>query len=228
MTGHQPGQPGTFFRRPPTRSLADHARAEFYGLYFRLRLLPLADEVLSPEVERLGQSFDDIAFLNLAAELLEMASELLAKGHTDPAAVISGALLTDHVHRLALRHGVPLVVDGRPKRAETLNADLVNVRAYNGLMGENVASCLQLTDDALHEREHRYDAQQVLMMMVNVRMYIQWTLPTGAVEQSALRSEPKVTKDMPPTEWFDAPRGERTQAAQNAESADSGRSEPPS
>jgi hypothetical protein len=97
---YQPDQPGTSFRRPPTPSVADVAPKEIYSLYVRSGL-PLGDEEVKAEVERLGHTLDDLGFLNLAAEFLEMASELLSNGHKDPAAAIAGAVLADHLHRLA-------------------------------------------------------------------------------------------------------------------------------
>jgi hypothetical protein len=198
---YRPGQPGTYFRRPLTPSVAAVARADIYALYVRSGL-PLGDEQVWAEIERLGESFDDLGFLNLAAEFLEMASELLSRGHKDPAAVIAGAVLTDHLHRLAARHSVPLVVDGQPKRAQALNDDLVEIRAYNRLQGDLVAPWLALADDAVHERYDRYDTEQALAMMAGVSMLLRWTVPLGAVEKSALGADSKVKDTTSPTGWF--------------------------
>jgi hypothetical protein len=201
---HVPGDPGTFFLRPPTPSFAAVARAEIYSLYVRSGL-PLGDEQVREEVESLGRLLDDLGFANLAAEFLEMASELLSHGHKDSAAVIAGAVLTDHLRRLAVEHELPLVVDGEPKPAGTLTTDLVKVRVYDRFQGERVATWLALRDDAVSGRYDRYDVEATLSMMAGVSQFLHWTLRLGAIDKSSLRYDPEASETASPTGWFATP-----------------------
>jgi hypothetical protein len=134
-----------------------------------------------------------------------MASELLSNGHKDPAAVIAGAVLTDHLHRLAREYGVPLVADGKPKRAETLNADLAEIGAYGRVYSHHeadIATWIALRDDAVHGRYDRYDAEQALAMMAGVVMLLRWTVSLGALEKSVFGRDPEELDTTSPTGWF--------------------------
>ena len=60
------------------------------------------------------------------ADFLEMAQHLLDEGYKDPAAVVAGSVLEEHLRQLCEKHKIDVVQDGseRPKKADTLNSEL--------------------------------------------------------------------------------------------------------
>jgi hypothetical protein len=70
------------------------------------------------------RSVEELIHADVFGDFLAMADELQKKGYKDPAAVIAGSVLEEHLRKLAERHGVSVAVTGRPKKADTVNADL--------------------------------------------------------------------------------------------------------
>ena len=80
------------------------------------------------------RTIEELIHADVFADFLEMASELVDKNYKDPAAVIAGSTLEEHLRSLAGRSGVAVESeDGKPRKADTLNADLVKAGVYNKL-----------------------------------------------------------------------------------------------
>lgn len=104
------------------------------------------------------------------SDFLEMSEHLLSEGYKDAAAVILGSALEEHLRQLCVRFGVsPTFVDrsGRnaPKRADTINADLCKVDAYNLLDQKAITSWLDLRNNAAHGNYGAYTAEQVRLTL---------------------------------------------------------------
>jgi hypothetical protein len=70
-----------------------------------------------------------------------MASELHEKGYKDPAAVIAGSVLEEHLRKLATKHEIMVEKpSGEPKKADALNADLTREELYSKLEQKNVTA----------------------------------------------------------------------------------------
>src|SRR6266404_128743 len=67
------------------------------------------------------QSFEELIHANLFSDFLEMAEYFLQEGYKDPAAVIAGGVLEEHLRKLCGKHGV--TIPAKPK-LDTMNADL--------------------------------------------------------------------------------------------------------
>jgi hypothetical protein len=115
---------------------------------------------------------EELVHADLFADFLEMASELLAKGYKDAAAVITGSVLEEHLRKLAGLNGVPIQAGAAHKKADTLNADLVKAGAYNKLEQKNVTAWLGLRNDAAHGKYGNYDEAQVQNFVDNVRDFL--------------------------------------------------------
>jgi hypothetical protein len=115
---------------------------------------------------------EELVHADVFADFLEMADELLKKGYKDAAAVIVGSVLEEHIRKLADRNGVATTVDGIPKKADTLNADLVKKTVYNKLEQKNVTAWLGLRNDAAHGHYDNYDQQQVGLMLQQVQAFL--------------------------------------------------------
>jgi len=111
------------------------------------------------------------------ADFVEMADHLLVEGYKDPAAVLLGSVLEEHLRKLAVKHGVPVdSIDksGRkiPKKADTLNADLQKVGVYNLLQQKSVTAWLDLRNKAAHGKYAEYSADQVKLMLAGLQVFL--------------------------------------------------------
>ena len=103
------------------------------------------------------------------SDFLEMAQHLLAEGYKDPAAVMAGSVLEEHLRQLCQKHGIPTETtkQGRPqpKKADALNSDLVKKGVYNRLDQKNVTAWLDLRNKAAHGKYEDYTKEQVSLML---------------------------------------------------------------
>lgn len=119
------------------------------------------------------EAVEGLIYAAVFDDMLDMASELLRTGYHDPAAVIAGSVLEEHLRKLAGKTGVPTTDDdGRPRKAERLNQDLAKAAAYNVLEQKTVTSLLDLRNKAAHGHYEQYDAQHVDLMLQNVRTFV--------------------------------------------------------
>ena len=68
------------------------------------------------------RTVEDLIHAGVFDDFLDMANELLAKGYKDPAAVLGGSVLEEHLRKLASRAGVAIASGDKPKRTDLLNA----------------------------------------------------------------------------------------------------------
>ena len=110
----------------------------------------------------------------IAAEIftdfLEMAEYLLSEGYKDPAAVVAGSVLEEHLRQLCSKHGIDIQTTNssgntRPKKADTLNADLAKAQVYSDLDQKQVTAWLDLRNKAAHGRYSEYTHDQVEIMI---------------------------------------------------------------
>jgi hypothetical protein len=102
-----------------------------------------------------------------------MATYLVDNGYKDAAAVITGSALEGHLRQLAGK--VEIAVsdnEGRPLRADRLNADLAKANAYPKGDQKSVTARLDLRNDAAHGHYDRYEVGQVRLLIDSVRDFI--------------------------------------------------------
>jgi len=115
----------------------------------------------------------ELIHADVFADFLAMASELLAKGYKDPAAVVAGSVLEEHLRKLAEKAGLDSVAtDGKPPKADRLNADLANADVYNKLEQKSVTAWLDLRNKAAHGLYDEYDSGQVDALTSSVRDFL--------------------------------------------------------
>lgn len=116
---------------------------------------------------------DELVHAEVFGDFIEMAAELLGKGYKDPAAVLIGSVLEEHLRALATKHGVSTVgANGKPLKADTLNADLVKATAYNVLMQKQITAWLDLRNKAAHGKYSEYNTDYVALMLEGVRTFL--------------------------------------------------------
>lgn len=107
---------------------------------------------------------------DMFGDFLEMAEYLLTDGFKDPAAVLIGGVLEQHLRQLCVKHGVDLSEPhGQPKKSDKMNADLVKRSVYTGLEQKQITAWLDLRNKAAHGRYSEYRAEQVSLMLQGVR-----------------------------------------------------------
>lgn len=88
------------------------------------------------------------------ADFLEMAEHLLEQSYKDPAAVMAGSVLEEHLRQLCAKHAIPLTErrgnDDVPKKPDRLNADLAGADVYNKLEQKQITAWLDLRNKAAH------------------------------------------------------------------------------
>lgn len=113
---------------------------------------------------------------DLFGDFLEMARYLLQESFKDPAAVIAGASLEAHLRQLCSRNGISTVTgnasDVRPKKADTLNSDLVGASVYSKLDQKNVTAWLDIRNKAAHGRFGEYSKEQVSLLVAGIQDFI--------------------------------------------------------
>jgi len=106
------------------------------------------------------------------ADFLDMATYLLQEGYKDPAAVVTGSVLEEHLRQLCNKNNISieLLQGGKmlPKKADRMNADLSNANVYNKLDHKNVTAWLDLRNKAAHGQYSEYTKDQVDLMLSGV------------------------------------------------------------
>ena len=109
-------------------------------------------------------------------DFMGMAEYLLESGYKDPAAVIAGSTLEEHLRQLCLKNGVAVVrqKDGKdiPQKADQLNSDLVKAEVYTVLDHKVVTAWLDLRNKAAHGEYTGYNADQVKAMITGITEFM--------------------------------------------------------
>jgi hypothetical protein len=108
-------------------------------------------------------------------DFLEMGEHLLEQGYKDPSAVVIGSILEQHLRKLCDREKIPTQVNGKPKKADLLNSELAAKKVYEKLDQKSVTAWLDLRNDAAHGHYDKYGAEQVKLLLLGVRDFINRT-----------------------------------------------------
>jgi hypothetical protein len=115
------------------------------------------------------RSFEELIHADLFSDFLEMAEYLLDEGYKDPAAVIAGGVLEEHLRKLCGKHGV--TIPAKPK-LDTMNADLARAGAYNKNDQKQVTAWAARRNDAAHGNYSNYGHAEVKLMVAGIRDFI--------------------------------------------------------
>jgi hypothetical protein len=118
------------------------------------------------------QAIHELIHADLFADFLEMADHLLEEGYKDPAAVLAGGVLEEHLRKLSDKNNIATAGGARPKKAEALNMELVSKNVYSKLDQKSVTAWLDLRNKAAHARYADYAKEQVALMVQGVRDFL--------------------------------------------------------
>ena len=110
------------------------------------------------------------------ADFLEMAEHLLDEGYKDPAAVMVGSVLEEHLRQLAAKFGVAIEEERKgvvgPRKADAINSDLAKAGAYGKLDQKSITGWLDLRNKAAHGKYSEYTDEQVSLLLASVREFV--------------------------------------------------------
>jgi hypothetical protein len=118
------------------------------------------------------QTFEELVHSSVFEDFLDMATELRAKGYKDPAAVIAGSVLEEHVRSLASRNGIGLIVGKRPQSVDELLIALVKAGQFSETRRKIAASWYGIRTDAAHGRYVNVEAAEVERMISGIRDFM--------------------------------------------------------
>jgi hypothetical protein len=114
----------------------------------------------------------ELIHADLFSDFIEMAEHLLSEGYKDPAAVVVGSTLEEHLRQLCVKSGLPTTAGGKPKKADQLNADLANASVCSKLDLKSITSWLDLRNKAAHGKYSEYTKEQVQLMIQGIQDFM--------------------------------------------------------
>jgi hypothetical protein len=113
-------------------------------------------------------SIKGIVSAEIFTDFLEMAEHLLETDYKDPAAVMIGSVLEEHLRQLCITNSIDVEYEKEGKmislKADRLNSELAKAGIYNKLDQKNVTAQLDLRNKAAHGKYAEYDKNQVKLM----------------------------------------------------------------
>ena len=108
-----------------------------------------------------------------------MAAYLLDENYEDPAAVIIGSVLEQHLRLLCANNSIEITIQKSGgevfKSASILNSELYKVSIYNKLIFNSVTTWLSLRNAAAHGNYGEYSYDQVKLMYIGVQDFVSKT-----------------------------------------------------
>jgi hypothetical protein len=123
------------------------------------------------------KTFAELVHSDLFADMLEAADYLLGESYKDPAAVMAGGVLEQHLRELCRKHGIDTTFttpggDTKSKMIDIMNADLAKASAFGKIKQKQVTACTGIRNAAAHGEYSKYDENQVRQMIVGIRDFI--------------------------------------------------------
>ncbi len=119
----------------------------------------------------------ELIHADLFSDFLENAQYFLSEGHKDPAAVITGGVLEEHLRQLCQKNGIKLEFTNtrgevKHKMGDTLNSDLYKANVYGKPEQAQVIAWLALRNMAAHGKYGDYTQEQIALFLQGLRNFI--------------------------------------------------------
>lgn len=112
----------------------------------------------------------------LFSDFLDMSEHFLDTGYKDPAAVMVGSVLEEHLRQLCIKNSIPIEEDkdGRPvpRKSDRLNAELAKAEVYTKLDQKLITAWLELRNNAAHGKYEAYTSEQVKQLLAGVTEFM--------------------------------------------------------
>lgn len=136
-------------------------------------LKALREDVANGHLQTVGELIHAAVF----GDFLDQAEHLLGEGYKTPAAVIAGVSLETHLRKLCDKHSIPTeAADSKgklkPKKADTMNAELTKAKVYSGGDQKQVTAWLDKRNDAAHGKDKHVTDPEIRLMIDGIRNFI--------------------------------------------------------
>ena len=119
------------------------------------------------------QTLEQLIIADAFEDFLEMADYLLESSYKDPAAVLAGSVLEQHLRFLSANRSIPVTKpNGKPEAASRLNQELAKAQSYGKSEQKSVTAWLGIRNDAAHGHYASYDQGQVKLLIAGVRDFM--------------------------------------------------------
>lgn len=151
-----------------------------YGTFYKYMILPHVVGVLRSLRSAVASGYlatlQELVHADVFSDFLDMAEYLLGEGYKDPAAVLIGGVLEEHLHNLCLKTNISVVItdakgNQHPKKADAMNSELAKSGVYGNPDQKNVTAWLDLRNKAAHGRYTEYTKGQIDPMLLGVREF---------------------------------------------------------
>lgn len=109
-------------------------------------------------------------------DILESAEYLLDQKYKNPAAVLIGSILEEHLRQLCNKYKFPIEenISGKPKlkKADAFNNELYTNGVYNKLDQKNITAWLDLRNKAAHGLYDEFNQEQVENMLRGIMEFM--------------------------------------------------------
>jgi hypothetical protein len=110
------------------------------------------------------------------SDLIEMSEYFMKEGYKNPAAVMIGCVLEEHLRQLCESNGIDVTTEKGdkhiPKKANLLNAELAKAGIYGKLDSKNILAWFDLRNSAAHGKFDDYNNEQVQTMLSGAAEFI--------------------------------------------------------
>jgi hypothetical protein len=138
---------GSRYKKNAHAALAKYGESNCYNIQLLVGIL----QALRADYEAgYLKTVEELIHADIFGDFLEMANYLLTEGYKDPAAVIIGGVLEEHIRKLCDKHSISTVTNGRPKKTEALNTELAGAGVLSKLDQKNVTAWLDLRNKSAH------------------------------------------------------------------------------
>jgi hypothetical protein len=118
------------------------------------------------------RSIEELIHSDVSGDYLQQAETLLRAGYKDPAVVLVGSVLEQHLRQLAGRRGISAFAGGTWKKADRLNADLAKAGIYGKTEQKSVTALLGRRNDAAHGDYDQYSTGDVRLMIEQIEGFL--------------------------------------------------------
>jgi len=121
-------------------------------------------------------SLKGIITSEIFSDFMEMAEHLINQGYKDPAAVVIGSVLEEHLRQLCSANDIETTtIKGDttvPLSAERLNNSLAKANVYSKFDLKTITAQFDIRNSAAHGKYDEYDIKQVQLMYQNVLSFL--------------------------------------------------------
>jgi hypothetical protein len=160
---------GSRYRKNAQTALSQYGVSNAYNINILLGILRALREDYSAGFL---QNVQELVHADVFSDFHEMAEYLLSEGYKDPAAVIAGGVVEEHLRKLCTKNSIATTANGRPKKADAMNSELAAANAYSKLDQKSVTAWLDLRNKAAHGQYAEYSKEQVNLMLLGHREFM--------------------------------------------------------